>query len=97
MAQSLRSGAVPSSELPSRTPHEARRTHEGEADPFLARSYIFLLPPSPLLPPSHPPVPAPRFTSLLRMHPVEAMGLGLPKKGVEPSDHVALAAEVEIF
>lgn len=89
--QSLRSGAVLSSE------HPLPRAIGPQLTPLPARSYIFLLPPSPLLPPSDPPTPVPRFTSLLRMHPVEAMGLGLPKKGVEPSDHVALAAEVEIF
>ncbi|GAA5950624.1 hypothetical protein JCM21900_002530 [Sporobolomyces salmonicolor] len=57
--------------------------------------YIFLLPPSPNC--SSPARPAPRWTSLLKMHDVETMGAGLPRKGIEPSDHVALAATMELF
>ncbi|GAA5895854.1 hypothetical protein JCM5296_006684 [Sporobolomyces johnsonii] len=57
--------------------------------------YILLLPPSPNS--SSPAKPAPRWTSLLKMHDVETMGAGLPRKGIEPSDHVALAATVELF
>ncbi|CEQ38789.1 SPOSA6832_00265, partial [Sporobolomyces salmonicolor] len=60
-----------------------------------SHSYIFLLPPSTNC--SSPARPAPRWTSLLKMHDVETMGAGLPRKGIEPSDHVALAATVELF
>ncbi|KAL8292268.1 hypothetical protein RQP46_001734 [Phenoliferia psychrophenolica] len=57
--------------------------------------YIFLLPPSTLLPP--PTKPQPRFAAVLRMHDDVTYGRGLPKMYVEPSDHVALATAVEIF
>lgn len=56
-------------------------------------SYIFLLPPSTLS--QQPPTP-PRFTSLLLTHPTADLGLGLPRLGVCGSDHVALAAKVQI-
>ncbi|KAM0748963.1 Endonuclease/exonuclease/phosphatase [Meredithblackwellia eburnea MCA 4105] len=56
--------------------------------------YIFLLPPSSTLPTSAKP---PRFTALLKTHNEEDMGRGLPKLGVEPSDHISLGAVVEIF
>ncbi|GAA5907960.1 uncharacterized protein JCM6883_004072 [Sporobolomyces salmoneus] len=53
--------------------------------------FIFLLPALPST--SHPSI---RFTSLLKMHDESAMGAGLPRKGIEPSDHVAIATEVEL-
>ncbi|KAI5479379.1 Endonuclease [Pseudohyphozyma bogoriensis] len=55
--------------------------------------YIFLLPPSKLATNEKA---APRFTALLRTHSTETMGLGLPRKGIEPSDHVSIAAVVDI-
>ncbi|GAA6002709.1 hypothetical protein JCM10207_007637 [Rhodosporidiobolus poonsookiae] len=55
--------------------------------------YIFLLPPS-----SPSAAPAPQWRSLLQMHDFHNVcEPGLPRKGVEPSDHVAIGAEVEIF
>ncbi|GAA5995172.1 hypothetical protein JCM5350_001858 [Sporobolomyces pararoseus] len=54
--------------------------------------FIFLLPPLPST--SHPSI---RFSSLLKMHAEGVMGPGLPRKGIEPSDHVAIASEVEFF
>lgn len=53
--------------------------------------FIFLLPP--LEESAHPSI---RFTSLLKMHDEGTMGAGLPRKGIEPSDHVAVATEVEL-
>ena len=50
--------------------------------------YIFLLP-------SNPPSNA-RFVSLLGLHTKAEMEPGLPRKGVEPSDHVAIAAILEM-
>ncbi|GAA6059364.1 hypothetical protein JCM10212_003262 [Sporobolomyces blumeae] len=53
--------------------------------------YILLLPPLPST--SHP---SAAFTSLLKLHDEATMGAGLPRKNVEPSDHVAVAAVVEL-
>ena len=50
--------------------------------------YIFLLP-------STPPSNA-RFVSLLGLHSKAEMEPGLPRKGVEPSDHVPIAAILEM-
>ncbi|GAA6013380.1 hypothetical protein JCM11491_006372 [Sporobolomyces phaffii] len=54
--------------------------------------FVFLLPPLP----SSARHPSVRFTSLLKMHDEETMGPGLPRKGIEPSDHVAIATVVEL-
>ncbi|GAA5820510.1 hypothetical protein JCM3770_002280 [Rhodotorula araucariae] len=59
--------------------------------------YILLLPPSPSVKVDER-APAPRWRSLLAMHDFhETCEPGLPRKGVEPSDHVAVAAVVEVF
>lgn len=64
---------------------------------IVSPSYIFLLPRSPLASPARTSQPPSRFTGLLDLHPSVAMGDGLPKKGVGASDHVSLAAELEVF
>ncbi|GAA5922704.1 uncharacterized protein JCM15063_003398 [Sporobolomyces koalae] len=53
--------------------------------------YVFLLRPLPSIA-----SPSIRFTSLLKLHDEETMGAGLPRKGIEPSDHVAIATVVEL-
>lgn len=58
------------------------------------RSYIFLLPPSTLAKDSRR---QPRFTALLQPHASATMDPGLPRKGVCGSDHIAVAAEIELF
>ncbi len=74
--------------------HELRR---GWLTPSLLprhpRSYIFLLPPSSL---AQPPKTTPKFTALLHPHKVDDMWPGLPRKGVSGSDHVAVAAEIQL-
>ncbi|KAK4702668.1 RNA exonuclease NGL2, partial [Phenoliferia sp. Uapishka_3] len=57
--------------------------------------YIFLLPPATVQAPTAK--PPPRFTSLLKIHPDATLGGGLPKLGVEPSDHISIASLVELF
>ncbi|GAA5858788.1 hypothetical protein JCM8547_004988 [Rhodosporidiobolus lusitaniae] len=62
--------------------------------------YIFLLPPSPSSSTSanSPSLPAPQWRSLLQMHDFhETCEPGLPRKGIEPSDHVAIGAVVELY
>ncbi|BGP12392.1 hypothetical protein JCM10213_002003 [Rhodosporidiobolus nylandii] len=55
--------------------------------------YIFILPPAA---PSDSPAP-PRIRSLLSMHDfAQTCEPGLPRKGIEPSDHVAIGAVVEV-
>ncbi|ORY69278.1 Endonuclease/exonuclease/phosphatase [Leucosporidium creatinivorum] len=71
------------------------RVRRGDFEPMWTNcSYIFLLPPSPSL---HSSTPAPRFTSLLKTHSTETLGRGLPRMGIEPSDHVSIACKVEVF
>lgn len=36
----------------------------------------------------------PEFTSLLAMPPTEALGAGLPRKGVSASDHLPIGCEI---
>ncbi|CAO1626636.1 unnamed protein product [Jaminaea pallidilutea] len=40
--------------------------------------------------------PYPRVTKLLRTHPTDVLKVGLPKKNVCVSDHVAIGAEIEV-
>ncbi|BGP44479.1 RNA exonuclease ngl2 [Rhodotorula kratochvilovae] len=59
--------------------------------------YILLLPPSARVKPEER-APQPRWRSLLAMHDFhETCEPGLPRKGIEPSDHVAVATVVEVF
>ncbi|BGP36393.1 RNA exonuclease ngl2 [Rhodotorula kratochvilovae] len=59
--------------------------------------YILLLPPSASVKPEER-APQPRWRSLLAMHDFhETCEPGLPRKGIEPSDHVAVATVVEVF
>jgi RNA exonuclease NGL2 len=51
--------------------------------------YLFLVP-SPA-----PSAPRPEFTSLLATPPTEALGTGLPRKGVSASDHLPVGCEIE--
>lgn len=76
------------------------RMHRGDFEPKYTNftplwrctlDYVFLLPPLPSS--EHPSI---RFTSLLKLHDEESMGPGLPRKNVEPSDHVALAVVAEL-
>lgn len=54
-------------------------------------SYIFILPPR-----QDSKTPVPRVHSLLHMHDIPSMGIGLPKKGVCGSDHVAIGAVLDV-
>lgn len=81
----------------------AERVRRGDFEPRYSNftplwrctlDYILLLPPSPSVQPRQPP----RWTRLLEMHDFhEVCEPGLPRKGVEPSDHVAVGAVVEIY
>lgn len=69
-----------------------------------SRSYILLFPPGTTADEgseaSTAPAPRkePRWRKLLAMHDFhETCEPGLPRKGVEPSDHVAIGAVVELF
>ncbi|GAA5827265.1 hypothetical protein JCM11251_001199 [Rhodosporidiobolus azoricus] len=56
--------------------------------------YIFLLPPSPSATSSYR---KPEWRSILQMHDfTDTCEPGLPRKGIEPSDHVAIGAVVEV-
>lgn len=69
---------------------------------LMSDSYILLFPPGQssgaVTPVSEPTQRSPRWRSLLSMHDFhETCEPGLPRKGVEPSDHVAIGAVVELF
>ncbi|GAA5925215.1 hypothetical protein JCM3775_006397 [Rhodotorula graminis] len=89
----------------------AERVERGDFEPLYSNftplwrctlDYILLLPPSPSPSTSTSTSPAarpqPRWRKLLEMHDFhETCEPGLPRKGVEPSDHVAVATVVEVY
>ena len=86
----------------------AERVERGDFEPLYSNftplwrctlDYILLLPPSPSSSTAEQPQrPQPRWRKLLEMHDFhETCEPGLPRKGVEPSDHVAVATVVEVY
>ncbi|GAA5898064.1 hypothetical protein JCM8208_000145 [Rhodotorula glutinis] len=86
----------------------AERVERGDFEPMYSNftplwrctlDYILLLPPSPSRSTSPDAAkPQPRWRKLLEMHDFhETCEPGLPRKGVEPSDHVAVATVVEVY
>lgn len=78
----------------------AETSSDERAGPLpIATSYILLFPPARSADTSTMrDVPRPEWRSLLSMHDFHAdCEPGLPRKGIEPSDHVAIGAVVEVF